>query len=189
MESVPDDRVDITRLTGAMVASDEAAYREFYGLYFNRLLRYLLVLNSGNEEASREALQATMVRVVRHVRRFESEEAFWSWLTVLARTCVVDAQRKRKRYFGLLDRFFQSESTKYPGSDEADAHWSELMQQGLEKLSPDDRELMNLKYLEGESVKSIATEIGATEKSVESRLVRIRRELKEQILKELKNEK
>ncbi|HEY2952163.1 MAG TPA: hypothetical protein VGK40_06255, partial [Verrucomicrobiae bacterium] len=45
------------------------------------------------------------MRVVHHIRRFDSPEVFWSWLTVLARSSLVDEERKRKRYFGLLDGF------------------------------------------------------------------------------------
>jgi hypothetical protein len=59
--------VDIAALTARMAQSNEAAYRMFYELYFQRLLRYLLVVSGGREEAAREALQLTLLRVVRHV--------------------------------------------------------------------------------------------------------------------------
>jgi len=78
-----------------MAGGDEAAYRQFYDAYFDRLLRYLLVVTGGNEEAAREALQLALVRVVRHVKTFETEEKFWSWLTVLARSAFADESRKR----------------------------------------------------------------------------------------------
>jgi len=47
------------------------------------------VVTGGNEHAAREALQAALVRVVRHVRLFDAEDKFWSWLTVLARSALV----------------------------------------------------------------------------------------------------
>ncbi len=53
-----------------MVRGDETAYRIFYDAYFDRLLRYLLVVTGGNEEVAREALQLALVRVVRHVKCF-----------------------------------------------------------------------------------------------------------------------
>ena len=52
------------------------AYRTFHNAYFDRLLRYLLVGGGGDEEAAREALQLTLVRVVRHVKVFDAEEKF-----------------------------------------------------------------------------------------------------------------
>ena len=180
---------DIARLTARMAAHDEPAYRQFYGLYFNRLLRYLLVLTGGREDAARDALQATMPRIVRHVRRFDTEEVFWSWLTVLARSSVVDSERKRKRYLALLERFFQSGQPAGPSANsDANGRFMFLLEKNLAALPPEDRNLIERKYFESDSVREIAMEVGATEKAVESRLVRIRRQLKKSILEELKNE-
>src|SRR5688572_1358408 len=114
---------DIAALTARMVHSDETGWREFYDAYFNRLLRYLLVVTNGREESAREALQLTLMRVVRNIRNFDSEAAFWSWLTVLARSSVVDEARKRNRYLALLDRFFRTESVATSANEsDADAH-------------------------------------------------------------------
>src|SRR5271154_889817 len=81
---------DVPDLTARMARGEEVAFHEFYRLYFNRLLRYLFVVAGGREEIAREALQLAFVRVARHVRRFDSEAAFWNWLAVLARQCVAD---------------------------------------------------------------------------------------------------
>jgi RNA polymerase sigma-70 factor (ECF subfamily) len=181
---------DIAALTARMVKGDEAAYRQFYELYFNRLLRYLLVVTSGREEAAREALQLTLLRVVRHIKAFTSEEIFWSWLTVLARSSVVDEERKRGRYASFLERFFCREQIHAEAADPtADAHLLAVLESQLTGLAEDERSLIERKYFAGESVKEIATETNATEKAIESRLVRIRRRLKELILAQLKNEK
>src|SRR5262249_756562 len=96
-EQVRARAAEIESLTERMIEGEEEAYREFYGLYFDRLLRYLIVLTR-NEDKAREALQLTLVRVARHAKRFTSEVAFWSWLTVLARSSVVDEGRKAGRY-------------------------------------------------------------------------------------------
>ncbi len=98
---------DVLALTIRLSRGDEAAFHEFHKLYFSRLLRYLFVVTGGQEEIAREALQLTFVRVARHVRKFDSETAFWNWLAVLARNCAVDELRKRNRQQNLLARFFQ----------------------------------------------------------------------------------
>ena len=102
----PDTRgeAEIAQLTADMARGGEDAFRQFFDRYFNRLLGYLLVLTHGQEDAAREALQAAMLRIIKHVRRFDSEQAFWNWLTVLARTALVDQERKRSRYDALLYR-------------------------------------------------------------------------------------
>ncbi|MDB6019556.1 MAG: hypothetical protein JWR19_4045 [Pedosphaera sp.] len=186
VESASQKPPDIARLTSRMTKSDEAAYREFYDLYFNRLLRYLLVLTGGAEAAARDALQLTLMRIVRHIKPFTSEETFWSWLTVLARSSIVDETRKRNRYLALLDRFFRSEQLKASASQESEDRVMVLLEKHLNELPLDDRNLMERKYLEGESVREIAGAVSATEKAVESRLSRIRKQLKETNLLELK---
>jgi RNA polymerase sigma-70 factor (ECF subfamily) len=180
--------VDIAALTTRMTTGDEAAYRMFYDLYFHRLLRYLLVVTGGREEAAREALQLALLRVVRHIRRFDFEEAFWSWLTVLARSAVVDEERKHHRYLAFLDRFFQREQIEAATNFEADARLQELLNANLDILSWDERELIQRKYFARASVKEIAADVGATEKAIESQLVRIRRKLKAGILAQLNHE-
>jgi RNA polymerase sigma-70 factor (ECF subfamily) len=164
-------------------------YRLFYERYFHRLLRYLFVLTHGQEEAAREALQLTLVRVVRHIRNFDSEESFWSWLTVLTRSSVIDEGRKRRRYASLLDRFFRREQVAVDGADsQTETHLLELLETNLAGLPPDERELIERKYFAKESVKVLAEELNATEKAVESRLGRVRRKLKDLILGELHHE-
>jgi RNA polymerase sigma-70 factor (ECF subfamily) len=173
-----------------MAGGDEAAYRIFYEAYFDRLLRYLLVVTRGNEEAAREALQLALVRVVRHVKVFESEEKFWSWLTVLARSALMDETRKRRRYFSFLERFTRQQETGAiaMNNGEADDQLRALLERHLNSLPPEERELVEQKYLLHQSVCEIADGQRTTEKAVESKLSRVRRKLKDAVLAELKNE-
>ena len=173
-----------------MVRGDETAYRLFYEAYFERLLRYLLVVTGGNEEAAREALQLALVRVVRHAKVFESEEKFWSWLTVLARSALADESRKRRRYFSFLERFTCHQETRMAVADngEADEQLRALLAGKLAALPVDERRLVEQKYLLHKSVREIADEQQTTEKAVESKLSRVRRKLKDAVLAELKNE-
>ena len=173
-----------------MAGGDEAAYRTFYDAYFDRLLRYLLVVTGGNEEAAREALQLALVRVVRHVKPFDAEEKFWSWLTVLARSALADETRKRRRYFSFLERFAQHQEPEMIATAgiEADEQLRALLERHLNSLLPEEKKLVEQKYLLHQSVREIADGQQTTEKSVESKLSRVRRKLKDAVLKELKNE-
>jgi RNA polymerase sigma-70 factor (ECF subfamily) len=178
---------DIQAFTTRLRRGEEAAYREFHAAYFSRLLRYLLVITGGREDAARDALQSTFVRVVRHIRPFDSEAAFWSWLTVLARSSLIDALRKEGRYLGLLGRFLQRTRVEAAVESDADAQLLELLESELANLPREDRELMERKYFTRESVKEMAAALALTEKAIESRLVRIRKRLKELVLARLKD--
>jgi RNA polymerase sigma-70 factor (ECF subfamily) len=182
---------DIAALTRRMVEGDDTAYRMFYDAYFGRLSRYLLVVTAGNEDATREALQATMRRVVKHIRVFTDEGVFWSWLTVLARSARSDEGRKRRRYLAFLDRFTRHVKVEPPAAlveERVDGRLGELLERHVAFLPADERELIEAKYFERRPVCEIAAQLQITEKAVESRLARIRAKLKSAVLAELKDE-
>jgi RNA polymerase sigma-70 factor (ECF subfamily) len=189
MASEQNQPPDVTALTARMSRGEEAAFHEFYRLYFNRLLRYLFVVAGGREDIAREALQLAFVRVARHVRRFDSEAAFWNWLAVLARNCVADEMRKHNRYQSLLARFFQQRpaAADVPAND-AGERLAELLQNELAGLPDGERALLERKYLNGEPVRGLAAEWNMTEKAMESHLLRIRRKLKTAMLGRLRHE-
>jgi RNA polymerase sigma-70 factor (ECF subfamily) len=184
----PRETLDVAALTRSMSKGDEMAYRIFYDAYVNRLLRYLLVVTGGNEEATREALQLTLVRVVRHIKVFTAEATFWSWLTVLARSALADESRKRRRYLAFLDRFAQHAAIQQeiPNDDHADERLSGLLESSVASLPADERQLVEAKYFARRSVREIAGEFQTTEKAIESRLTRVRRKLKDAVLAALK---
>lgn len=185
---VDDNAPAIASLTSAMAQCEESAFRTFFGLYFQRLLRYLLVMAHGNEELAREALQLTLLRVARHVRKFDTEEAFWSWLAVLARSALVDEQRKSSRYLSFLTRWFEQKKSAIASEPPAEDQLAECLTATLYALPEEDRDLITRKYFDGQTVHEIAAELTLSEKSVESRLTRIRARLKHLILERLKDE-
>ena len=180
--------LDIARLSRQMAKGDEQAYRQFHDAYFTRLLAYLLVVTQ-DEQLAREALQMTLLRVARHAKKFDSEDAFWSWLTVLARSSVADERRRSGRYGSFLERFFHRNSIeREEQANENYSHLKELLEVNLQALPLEDRDILERKYFEGESVRQIAQAAQLSEKAVESRLVRIRQKLKALVLSQLKNE-
>ena len=177
-------------LTQRMARGEETAFREFHDRYFDRLLRYQFVLARGDEDVAREALQETLTRVARRVRRFDDEHAFWCWLACLARTAAIDAARRRTRYSRLL-RLFAVGGSVAPSEtrdEEADAHLEALLARTVESLDPDDRALLDAKYTTRSTVRAIAEERRTTEKAIESRLLRIRRDLRSAIQNLLRHE-
>lgn len=183
------DQPGVLVLTAQMSRGDEAAFREFHRLYFDRLLRYLFVVTKGREEIAHEALQMTYVRVARHVRKFDSETAFWNWLAMLARNCAVDEIRKQNRHVHLLARFLLQRPPDVAGECiVADRYFSELLQEGLANLPDNERTLLERKYFDGASLCELADQCQMSEKAMESHLLRIRRKLKAIVFRKMQNE-
>ena len=189
-EGQPTAIADVSQLTRRMRAGEEAAYREFYHAYYDRLFRYLLVVAAGDLEAAEEALEATLLRVVRYIKVFPAEEIFWSWLTVLARSAFTDQTRKHRRYLLFLERFrrHQLAAESGPESSAADARLLAALERSLAALPEDERQLVERKYFAHRPVRDIASELQTSEKAIESRLVRIRRKLKTALMEQLKHE-
>jgi RNA polymerase sigma-70 factor (ECF subfamily) len=177
---------EVAALTRRLVAAEDAAWTEAHGRYAPRLFRYLLVATHGDEQAAREALQGAFIRAVRHARVFESEEALWGWLTLLARHTLADARRSTTRWRRFLARFTSAVPTPALMTGEADP-LPGLLEAALAALSESDRLLLEQKYFTAASIREIAEAFGSTEKAIESRLTRARSRLRETILLNLRS--
>jgi len=177
----------ITVLTRRLAAGEEAAFREFHAQYFDRLHQFLIVVARGKEHEAREALQETLVRVARYARAFDDEAAFWCWLKAVARNASRDAGRKRTRYAALLQTFANFIRPAAPTAPSADDdRLTAVIDECLAELAPDDRALLQGKYLAGATVNELSIREGLTPKAVESRLLRLRRDLRERVLAKLR---
>ena len=182
---------NLASMTCGMARGSEEEYRRFHDLYFHRLLRYLIVVARGDEQAARDALQETLVRVARHVRSFESEPSFWAWLTRIARSAAVDAGRRESRFRRFLGRFREQSPpprASLPGDAEDERPLLEHMLRCLPLLDEADRAVLEAKYLGRTPVRDLARRLALTEKAVESRLTRARNRLRTLILKSIRDE-
>ena len=124
--------------------------------------------------------------MIRYVRVFESEEVFWSWLKAIARSAARDANRKQQRYTALLERFalcFNGGTTD--GHSKEEDRLSTALEESLVQLTPPERQLLEAKYIDGLTVKELCSQTGLTVKAIESRLDRLRRAIRESVLKKL----
>ena len=177
----------IQTLTGGLARGEEAAFREFHEIYFHRLYAFLLVICRGHEQEAQDALQETLARVVRHARVFDNEEIFWSWVKALARNAARDRNRKQRRYVALLQKFaIRLALFTPPCAGDGEVRLTDVLEECLEELSAGDRHLIEGKYIEGETVRELAANAHATEKAIESRLARLRLQLRENLLKKLR---
>ncbi len=166
----------IGALTQRLAAGNEAAFAAFYELYGSRLFRYILVLQRGDEHAASDVFQNTLIRVVRHARRFDDEAALWDWLARLARNAAADHGRKSSRYLRFLDRFRQS-SLEVEESNHSNL--TAAIDAALLQLPPQDAQLLQAKYHDQKSQRDLAAQLGISEEAAESRLRRARSALKQ----------
>jgi len=168
-----DKNPDHRRFIDALVAGREEAWTDFHQRYAHRLRAYLRALWKGPDHHLDDLLQLTLLRAVKHIsktKKLPSEEALWSWLTVLARSAVNDYGRKTSRFFRFLQRFQAEPITE--------ATLQSNLEPILQKLDTDSRHLLKLKYDDERSIREIALQLNLSEKAVESRLTRARQKLR-----------
>src|SRR5882762_4941231 len=85
------------RLTAGIARGDEAAFRELYDRYQDRLFRFAMVIGQGNQSLAHDTVQSVFVIAASKLRRVESEEHLWNWLARVARQQLGKAWRQCRR--------------------------------------------------------------------------------------------
>ena len=176
----------IPRLTAGAAAGDESAFRELFDRYHGRIYRYALVVASGDEALAGDAAQEVFLRLHRHLQPFLSQEGLWAWLTLAARSFLIDSSRTKARQIKLKDGLERHILTE--PSSEADFTLLQKLKSCCSALDHDERQLIENFYSERKSIQQISEALGTTYKAVESKLTRIRAKLRQSLLKKTNDE-
>ena len=169
------------RLTRDMKKMREDAWTEFHHRYFARMFAYAIALHHGDRAAAEDSVQSAFLRVVRNIRKFEDEDAFWSWLTLLLRCSAADQGRKSSARQRLLETLREEIQVVAGDQPEGERSRLVLLEEAMNELDEDDRSLLQHKYLEGETTEVIARRLSKSSKAVECRLRRLRNKLRKRI--------
>lgn len=148
-----------------------SALLELFERYERRLLYYLRRIASPPLDAE-DVLQDVWLTVIRKVAALDRPEAFKSWLYRIAHNRAI-SRRRAQRETASLDEL-NGEELSSPESEETEGSFAGYepsdVHAGLERLSPDHREVLTLRFLEDLSYQEIADVVGASLGTVRSRL-------------------
>lgn len=161
--------MDDAAATRACRAGNGDAFRHFVDRYQARALAHARLLTR-NEADAADATQEAFVDAFRNLGRFDATREFYAWFYVLLRNrCFKQRTRAGTR----------SESGTAvpegiaPGVSEVDLD----LWRAIDRLSPDDAELVVLKHLEGWTYGELAKLLGVPQGTVMSRLYAARQRL------------
>jgi RNA polymerase sigma-70 factor (ECF subfamily) len=169
----------------AVGRGDEAAFRQLYDHYHERLFRLLVVIGRGDEALAHDLVQSVMLTAAAKLKPVESEEHLWNWLARVARQHLSKARRQRRREPELVTL---AELPEPAGAVEPEAVLEEGLDAALLALETEDRQAVEWFYFEGLSHKEIAERVGGTPKAVSSRLERARAKLRSLLTRRLSHE-
>jgi RNA polymerase sigma-70 factor (ECF subfamily) len=184
--AVPGADEEARGLATSVGRGDEAAFRELYDRYHQRLFRFALVLARGDESLAQDTVQAVFVTAAKKLRRAESEEHLWNWLARVARQELAKAWRKRRRDTVMISVEVLPENC--PTTVEPDSFLEEVLDGALKMMEADERQLIHAFYFDHLRQKEIAEQLDTTPKAISSRLERAREKLRSLIKRKLSHE-
>lgn len=173
-----------SELVARCLEGDENAWEDLVRTYTRRVYS-ICYRFTGRESEAQDLTQEVFLKVFRNVRSFRSGEgSFGVWLARLTRNLLIDHYRRSKNERATASIEDQlpvlEEKAAIEGRTEAalaGREASEALQKGLARLSPDLRETVILRDIEGLEYREIAQVLGVPEGTVKSRLNRGRSEL------------
>lgn len=144
--------------------------------YQHRLMRYLVSL-TGNTATAEDLFQETWIRVLEQGHRYDPKHPFVSWLLTIARNLTIDMMRRKRpeSLEALLEVNPENPIIAQPASafgTVMQREQAEFVGAALEKLSPERREVLVLRFQEDLPLEEIAAITGVPLSTVKSRLYR-----------------
>jgi len=166
-------------LIGRIAGGDQLAMRTLFARHRVALYRWLLRLVR-DEALAEDLLSDVFLDVWRQAASFRGRASVSTWLLAIARHMAASARRRRND--AELDE--ATVSTVPDPADDAEVtlqkkNRAEALRQSLHRLSPDHREVIDLAYYHGKSVKEIAEIVSISEATVKTRMFYARRKLAE----------
>jgi RNA polymerase sigma-70 factor (ECF subfamily) len=178
MEVKPDDREQT--MVRACLQGDEAAWEAMVQAQTKRIFNLCLRF-AGRRDEAEDLTQEIFVRIYRSLGSFRSESGnFQCWVLSVARNLIIDHYRRERRYKTPIGSdemeamHLEDDRTPNPSRAFERAEASRLLSRALRGLSPDLREAVILRDLEGMSYQQVAKTTGVSEGTVKSRLFRAR---------------
>lgn len=179
------DLVHVDRAVARRILTgDEAAFRELFDRFFPRLYRFALARLDRDQEAARDVVQQTFCNAIERLESYRGEAALYTWFCQICRNVIADHCRRRQRGEArevLLEDQPNVrailEALAAPTDDEPDTGvWRQqvhrVVEATLDALPGHYGEVLEWKYLDGQSVEEIARRLELGPKAAESLLTR-----------------
>lgn len=145
-------------------------YNRYYKKVFDKCNSFLK-----NRSQAEEFAEDILSKAFEKLARFQGKSSFSSWLYAITYNTVIDYLRKKKQLH--YPRWNQSheipEIIDPSDTDVEELNYDKLMEV-FEKIHPEEKALLLMKYQDGLSLKEIGTSLAISEDAVKMRLKRAR---------------
>src|SRR5438876_4967249 len=159
----------VRRLVERAQQGDRSALEELYLIHFDRIYSYLH-MSVGNRHDAEDLTTQTFLKMLESIGRFRWQSApFSAWLFRIAHNLAMDHFRSRRRWQP------EEDVPEPPGSEEPSAELQAMQSIGrqsmlelIEGLSPEQQQVLTLKFVFNFPNADVATILGKTEGAIKS---------------------
>jgi RNA polymerase sigma-70 factor (ECF subfamily) len=175
------DNDEVNQLLIRIGRQDQAAFRQLYKAFSQRVYAYVLNMLKDPSRAE-EVLADTLYEVWRHPDRFRGESKFSTWLIGIARrkALMVFRSRRPDEVHDDLEDIAETMASDSPDGFAvlAGKQRREGVQHCMSKLSETHRECLHLVFYEGMGLADVAEVQNCPEGTVKTRLFHARQKIK-----------
>lgn len=179
--------LDDLRLVRRIRKGDEAAFRQVFDEYYDRLYRFALARAGTDRPAAEDLVQQTMSRAIQSLKSYRGEAQLQTWLFTICRNTIIDWKRKRG-----LDTSSVVLAEDYPGIRAAVESYaapdrddpvvrcqnyelSQIVQVALDHLPKHYGDALEWKYIQGWSILEISNQLNIGQEATQSLLARAKK--------------
>ncbi len=148
--------------------------------HYGPLIRYVIAPVLKNEQDREDCLSEVAMKVWEKIEQFDRQKGSWNaWLTAVARNTALNFSRSISRYDIAEELSENIPSPELSAEEEViRQEQQEAVNLALRQLSSKERMLFYRKYYYLQSTAQIASELGMTERAVEGKLYRLKKQLR-----------
>ncbi len=165
----------------AAAAGDASAFRQLVDIYRSTVCSIALAIVR-DVATSEDIAQDVFVAAWQRISELRSPASFGPWIRQVTRNRAHDALRRRHRQPSLVPEADAPPAPGDPGEDTLSAERDAVLEEALEALPTDAREVLLLFYREGRSLRQVALLLDLSDDAAKKRLSRARARLRRDVL-------
>ncbi len=191
MEARAQQRLEDDELIRQAQRGERAAFDTLVRRYDGSVLRLALHM-LGNEQDAQDVHQEAFIKAYRHLSNFRFECSFYTWLYRIVTNLCLDQLRRRKSRredpataldasgdeMDLLSNITDDRAMANPGRELDRKVMGQRIAEALDKLTPRERTVFELKHYQGLKLRTIGEMLSTTEETAKNTLFRATRKLR-----------
>src|SRR5690242_16313752 len=184
-------RIDDTLLVREAQRGSRAAFEELVRHYDQAVLRLALHL-TGSEHEAQDIYQDAFLKAYKNIGRFRFECSFYTWIyRIVTNLCLDNIRKKQVRkedapivtdsegeQFDVLAQVADGRSGANPERDLMRRELGGRISRALEKLTPRERMVFELKHYQGLKLRTVGEMLNTTEETAKNTLFRATQKLR-----------